>query len=179
MKKVIVVYSSYRKGGNSELLAEEFAKGATDAGNTVERIFLRDLNINFCRGCLACQKIGKCVINDDLAKLIDVVRNADVLCFATPIYYYAISGQLKTFLDRMNPIFAIGHNFRDVYLITSANDTDPSAMDTAVSDIQGWCACFSGVSLAGVVRGNSTNNIGDIKKYPNKLIEAYNLGKNL
>ena len=178
-KSVVVISSSFRKGGNSETLANEFARGAKEAGNDVEIIYLRDINLNFCRGCLACQKTLKCIINDDIEKNIDKVKDAEVLCFASPIYYYAISGQLKTFLDRMNPIFAIGHNFEDVYLMTSANDSNQEAMETAIKDIQGWIDCFDGVELKGVVRGNGTNDVGDILKHKDKLEEAYNFGKNV
>jgi len=177
-KKVVIISSTYRKGGNSELLAKQFEKGAIESGNEVETIYLRDININFCRGCFACLNLKHCVLKDDATELMEKVKNADVICFATPIYYYAVSGQLKTFLDRMNPIFSAGHNFKGVYLLTSANDTDPKAMDGAIKDIQGWIDCFDGVELKGVVKGNGTNDIGDILKHENKLEEAYEFGKN-
>lgn len=178
-KKVVIISSSFRKNGNSEILVNEFEKGAKANGNEVKTIYLRDVNMNFCKGCLACQKTGKCVIKDDIETLINEVKDADVLCFATPIYYYSVSGQLKTFLDRMNPIFAIGHNFKDIYLLTSAADSNDSAMDVAIKDIQGWISCFEGTQLKGIVKGTCATDVGDILEYKDKLSEAYNLGKNI
>lgn len=178
-KKVVIVSSTYRKDGNSEVLAKQFEKGAIESGNEVEIIYLRDITLNYCRGCFACLNLKHCVLHDDATELMEKVRKADVLCFATPIYYYAVSGQLKTFLDRMNPIYAAGHEYKDVYLLASANDTETSAMDGAIKDIQGWIDCFEGVTLKGVVKGNGTNDVGDILEHKDKLEEAYNFGKNV
>ena len=96
-KKVLIISSSLRSGSNSEILAREVEKGAKDAGHDVEFLCLKDKNIQFCRGCLACQKTMKCVIKDDMADMIEKVKNADVLVFANPIYYYELCGQLKHF----------------------------------------------------------------------------------
>ena len=104
MKNVLIISSSLRGGSNSEILAHEAEKGAIDAGNNVELLSLKCKYIKFCIGCLACQKTGKCVQKDDMAEMIAKVQNADVLIFATPIYYYEMSGQLKTFLDRCNTL---------------------------------------------------------------------------
>ena len=113
-KKVLIVSSSLRVGSNSELLAREAERGARDAGHDVELVSLKDKDIRFCKGCLACQKTGKCVIHDDAAEIVGKVQNADVLVFVTPIYYYELSGQLKTLLDRCNPLFPQEYAFRDV-----------------------------------------------------------------
>ena len=175
-KKVVIVCSSYRENGNSETLAKQFEKGAKESGHDVEMIYLRDISLNFCRGCFQCFKLNKCVIEDDTTQIMDTVRNADVLCFATPIYYYSVSGQLKTFLDRMNPIFTAGHNFRDVYLLTAANDEDEWAMDGAIKDVEGWVDCFDSAGIRGIVKGVGTNAVGDILKHEDKLEEAYKMG---
>jgi multimeric flavodoxin WrbA len=177
-KKIVIISSSMRKNGNSETLAKEFERGAS-INNEVEMIYLRDYEINFCKGCLACLKLNHCVINDGATELMEKVRNADVLVFATPIYYYSVCGQLKTFLDRMNPIYSAGHNFKEVYLLTSAAESEPEAMDGAIKDIEGWVSCFDVVKLKGIVRGNDANDIGDILKHKDKLEESYNMGKNI
>ena len=104
-KNVLIISSSPRKGGNSETLAASFAKGAQDAGNHVETVWLREKQIGFCKGCLACLKAGHCVIKDDAAEIAAKMHDADVLVFATPVYYYSVSGQFKTMLDRANPLF--------------------------------------------------------------------------
>lgn len=131
MKKVLVLSSSLRKGSNSETLAQEFAKGAAEAGNKVEFESLRGKKIGFCMGCLACQKKGKCVIKDDAPAITKKMESADVIVFATPIYYYEMSGQLKTMLDRANSLYASDYKFREIYLLTSAADTDAKAMNIA------------------------------------------------
>ena len=96
MKKILVISTSLRHDSNSDALAEAFAKGAAEAGNEVESITLKGKNLHFCTGCLACQKTQKCVIADDAPAIVDKMYAADVIAFATPIYYYGMSGQLKT-----------------------------------------------------------------------------------
>ena len=96
MKKVIVISTSLRRGSNSDMLADQFVEGAKAVGNEVEKISLAGKNIQFCKGCLGCQKLGHCVINDDVNDIMAKVLKADVVCWATPIYYYEMSGQMKT-----------------------------------------------------------------------------------
>ena len=93
MKKVIVISTSLRAGSNSDMLADKFIEGALQAGHEVEKISLIGKDIRFCRGCLACQKLGKCVINDDVDAIMQKVLHADVIVWATPIYYFEMSGQ--------------------------------------------------------------------------------------
>ena len=104
-KNVLILSTSPRKGGNSDLLADAFAAGAREAGHEVEKVCLYDKDIAFCRGCLACQKTQRCVIRDDADAIAQKMLTADVLVFATPIYFYEMCGQMKTMLDRTNPLF--------------------------------------------------------------------------
>ncbi len=113
-KKVLVISTSLRQNSNSEGLADEFARGAFEQGNQVEKVSLRNQAIHFCRGCLAYQKIGRCVINDDANAIVDKMLEADVLVFASPIYYYEMAAQMKTLLDRANPIYPLDYQFREV-----------------------------------------------------------------
>ena len=103
MKKVIVISTSLRAGSNSEMLAEKFAEGARASGNEVEKISLRGKEIKFCIGCLSCQRTGACVFRDDVPAIMEKVLHADVVCWATPIYYYEMSGQMKTMRRSMLP----------------------------------------------------------------------------
>ena len=105
MKKVIVISTSLRAGSNSDMLADKFAEGAKASGNEVEKISLRGKEIKFCVGCLSCQRTGACVFKDDVPTIMDKVLQADVVCWATPIYYYEMSGQMKTLIDRMNAMY--------------------------------------------------------------------------
>lgn len=177
MKKIIVVTSSPRKGGNSEILAQKFAEGAVSAGNDVQFVAVRDIGLKFCTGCMYCQSHGKCVLGDGMNALYEKFENADVLVFATPVYYYAVCGQLKTLLDRLNPLYPRNNKFKDVYLLATAAEDEESAMDGAVKDIQGWIDCFDGVTLKGVLHGIGVTDMGEINHtvFPEK---AYELGKN-
>lgn len=177
MKKIIVVTSSPRKNGNSEILAQRFAAGATAAGNEVKFIAVRDIGLKFCTGCLYCNTHNRCVLDDGMNGLYEDFQNADILAFATPVYYYAVCGQMKTLLDRLNPLFARKNKFQDVYLLATAADDENSAMDGAVKDIQGWIDCFSGVKLKGEIRGIGVAEKGAINNTPFPE-QAYEMGKN-
>lgn len=115
-KKVLVISTSPRKGGNSDTLADAFVQGAQEAGNDVEKVTLCGKTIGFCRGCLTCQSTQRCVIRDDADTITQQMLTADVIAFATPIYYYGMCGQMKTMLDRANPLFPADYQFRDIYL---------------------------------------------------------------
>ena len=175
-KKVLIISTSPRKGGNSDTMAEEFARGAREAGHEVEKIGLWDKTIGFCRGCLACQKTGRCVIYDDADMIAQKMLTADVIVFATPIYYYEMSGQMKTMLDRGNPLYSSDYAFREVYLLATAADKDDSAMDGAAKGLEGWISCFEKARLAGMVFGGGADAIGTIQGNP-ALNEAYEMGK--
>lgn len=178
-KKVLIISTSLRKGGNSETLAKEFAKGAASGGNSVEFVSLADKTIGFCKGCLACQKTQRCVIHDDADAIAQKVLTADVLAFATPVYYYEMSGQMKTLLDRLNPLFPSDYAFRDVYLIATAAEVDKSAMDGAVNGLNGWIACFGRAQLKGIICGTGVTNMGEINRVDEALKEAYTAGKTI
>lgn len=175
MKKILIISTSLRGVSNSHLLAESFAKGARDAGHNVELITLHDKGIRFCIGCLSCQKTGKCVIKDDAPAIVEKMHDADVLVFATPIYYYEMSGQLKTLLDRANPLFGGDYNFKDVYMLTSAADDDNAAPQRAISGLEGWIECFDRARLADTVFAGGVTDPGEIAGHPS-LNAAYKMG---
>lgn len=181
MKKVVIISSTYRTNGNSNILAQEFEKGAKESGNDVEFISLKDLKIDFCKGCLACQNNKKkgCIINDDMKKVIGKVKQANVLVFATPIYFYAISGQLKTFLDRLNPLYVQDYNFKEVYLLTTCADSNLSAMNCAMQEINGFVSCFDGVIFKKALCGTNVTNPKEISEHNDILLKSYELGKSI
>lgn len=177
-KKVLVISTSLRSNSNSEKLAEAFADGAKAAGNEVEMVSLRGKNINFCKGCLACQKIGHCVINDDANAITEKMLEAEVIVWATPVYYYEMSGQMKTIIDRANPLFPKGYKFRDVYLLTTGAENEPDLDEGAVHGLKGWIACYEKARLAGKICAFGVTDPGDIREN-DKLTEAYEMGKAL
>ena len=175
-KKVVILSSSPRRGGNSETLAAAFAKGAQEAGNQVETVYLREKQYGFCKGCLACQKLGHCVIKDDAVEIAAKMHDADVLVFATPVYYYSVSGQLKTMLDRANPLFGTDYAFTKVYLLATAAEDEAETVDGTVKAVQGWVDCFDRCELAETIFAGGVNSVGDIVGHP-ALEKAYQSGK--
>ncbi|MBR4549841.1 MAG: flavodoxin family protein, partial [Oscillospiraceae bacterium] len=127
-------------------------------------------------GCFACQKTGKCVIKDDMNEIVPKMEHADVLVFATPIYYYEMSGQMKTLLDRANPLFVADYRFRDVYFLSSAAEDEAFVPQRAQSGLEGWIDCFEKARLAGAVFGGGVTDVGEIEGH-HALAEAYEMGK--
>ena len=178
MKKVVVISTSLRPGSNSNALAEQFAEGAKTAGNEVEFISLRGKEIKFCIGCMSCQKTGACVFKDDVPAIMDKVLDADVVCWATPIYYYEMSGQMKTLIDRMNAMYPKDYRFREVYLLTTAAEDEEHTPKRAESGLQGWIDCFDKAVLKGHLFCGGVNDPRDISGSA-KLEEAFGLGESL
>lgn len=178
MKKVIVISTSLRAGSNSDMLADKFIEGALAAGNEVEKITLSGKNIGFCKGCLACQKLGKCVIDDDANAIMQKVLEAEVVCWATPIYYYEMSGQMKVLIDRMNAMYSLDYKFRDVYVLTTAAEDEPEVPKRAEAGLTGWIDCYPKSRLAGTLFCGGVDAPRTIRGSA-KLQEAYRLGKNI
>lgn len=175
MKKVIVISTSLRVGSNSDMLADKFTEGALHAGHDVEKISLAGKNISFCRGCLACQKLGRCVIDDDANGIMQKVLNADVVVWATPIYYYEMSGQMKVMIDRMNAMYPLDYKFRDVYLLTTAAENEPEVPKRAESGLTGWTDCYPKCRLAGTLFCGGVDAPHTIEG-KEKLQTAYEMG---
>lgn len=119
--KVLVIHGSPRAKGNSDLLCDEFIRGAEESGNQVEKISLREKEVRPCKACYACFKTGFCVQKDDMADILQKVEAADVLVFASPTYFLTMSGQMKVFIDRLLPKWQeLGG--KDAYVIVTGHD---------------------------------------------------------
>ena len=178
MKRIVIISTTLRKGGNSHLLAEAFAAGAKEAGNEVEVISLRDKSIAFCKGCFACQKLGKCIVKDDAVEIADRICEAEVVVWVTPIYYYEMSGQMKTMIDRANSLYSRDYRFREVYLLSCAADDAPETDAGAAKGVQGWVDCFEKATFAGKLFVGGVNNVGEITGNDG-LVRAYEMGKSI
>lgn len=178
-KNILVISTSLHKGGNSDLLADSFIKGAKENTNHVEKVSLVDQDIHFCKGCLVCQKTNSCVIKDDANSIINKIKEADVVVFSTPVYFYEMSGQMKTLLDRTNPLFSDEYNFRDIYLLATCADENEKSIDNLISGLNGWIECFDKSTLKGVIKGVGIDQYGDIKNHQDVLNKAYIMGKNI
>lgn len=177
-KNVLIVTTSLRSGSNSETLAQEFARGAREAGHSVEVLSLKGKEISFCRGCLSCQKTHKCVIADDALDIAEKIGHADVVAFATPVYYYGLSGQLKTLLDRCNALYTSDYSFRSVYLLVTAAENETTTVNGSVQGIQGWVDCFEKAELAGTIFAGGVTGAGEITGHP-ALRKAYQAGRKI
>ena len=176
MKRVIVISTSLRRGSISDMLADQFVAGAKAAGNNVEKISLVSKNIQFCKGCMGCQKIGRCVIKDDVNDIMEKVLEADVVAWATPIYYYEMSGQMKTLIDRMNAMYEQNYHFRDIYLLTTAAEDEKETPKRAEIGLTGWIDCYPKSRLAGTLFCGGVNDPREIEGNA-KLQEAFEMGK--
>ena len=178
MKRVIVISTSLRKGSNSDMMADQFVAGAKAAGHEVEKISLVGKEIQFCKGCLGCQKLGRCVIDDDVNNIMAKVLQADVICWATPIYYYEMSGQMKTLIDRMNAMYEQDYQFRDVYLLTTAAEDETETPKRAEIGLTGWIDCYPKSHLAAHLFCGGVNDAREIEGNA-KLQEAFELGEKI
>ena len=176
-KKVLIISSTLRKNGNSHVLCEKFKEGAIEVGNEVELISLCETKVNYCIGCNSCASTGKCFQNDGMNEILEKIIECDVLVFATPIYFYDIAGQLKTFIDRIFPIYKKIIN-KDLYLIATCAEEEESVISGAINTIEGFIECVENVELKGVLYGTSLHHIGEAEKSP-KIKEAYEMGKNI
>lgn len=176
-KKVLILSSSPRRGGNSDLLCDRFLQGAKEAGNEAEKIFLKDKKINYCTGCYSCEDSGKCVQKDDMAEILEKMIAADVIVMATPVYFYTMSGQMKTFIDRVVPVYTKLSN-KDFYFIVAAADTNKDEMERTLDSFRGFTHCLEAPNEKGVILGTGAFKVGDIKK-SKAMDEAYEMGKSV
>ncbi len=177
-QRVLLLSASPRKGGNSDLLCDQFMKGAIESGNHAEKIFLREKKIHFCLGCMACQSNGgECVQKDDMAGILEKMTVADVIVMATPVYFYTMNAQMKTLIDRTHPKYP-DFGTKDIYFIIAAADTSREALERTIEGFRGFLSCYSGLNEKGTVYGTGAGKMGDIKGSP-AMEQAYEMGKNV
>ena len=175
-KKICVIKTSLRLNSNSDQLADAFIQSAKESGNDVIEISLKDKKIAFCKGCLGCQKLGHCVIDDDANIITEKIKQADVIVWATPIYYYEMSGQMKVMIDRANSLYETDYQFRDVYLLSTAAENEDGVDHRAINGLKGWVACYPKSHFAGSVFAGGVDGPNTIKDHP-ALKKAYDMGK--
>lgn len=178
MKKVLIISASPRKHGNSDLLCDRFAEGVRESGNSVEKVFLAEQKIGYCRGCGVCNTTHKCIQKDDMAGILEKMVNADVVVFATPVYFYSMTGQMKTFIDRTVPRYEEISD-KEFYFILTAADTEKAALARTMETFRGFTEdCLEGAKEAGIIYGTGAWHVGEIKATP-AYDEAYEMGKNV
>ena len=180
MKKVLIISASPRKNGNSDLLCDEFAKGAIEAGHEVEKIRLAEKKVGYCTGCYACQKLNKCVQNDDANAIVEKMLAADVIVLATPVYFYSMDAQLKALIDRTVSRWSDFGRFKgtEFWHIITAADTNKDMMSATLEGLRGFMRdCMEGSIERGVIHGTGAYEKGAIKNLP-AFQKAYEAGRN-
>jgi len=176
-KKILIISSSPRKGGNSDLLCDQFSMGAMESEHQTEKIFLKDKKINYCTGCGTCFNGKSCPQKDDMSEILEKMIAADVIVMATPVYFYTMCGQMKTLIDRTCACYAEINN-KDFYFILAAADNSIPAMKRTVEEFRGFTSCLNNSNEKGIIYGTGAWNIGDIKK-SDAMKEAFELGKSI
>ena len=177
-KKIVVLNGSPRPNGNTSALIKSFTAGAEGAGNSVTAFFLDSMNIKGCKGCFGGGKSpdSLCALNDDMEKIYPVYKEADIVVLASPLYYYTVSGQLKTAIDRLFAVVEADPNFRnppkDCALLMPAEEQN--AFDEALHYYNGLLKHI-GWNTIGTVLAGGVNHVGDIEGKP-VLEEARRLG---
>lgn len=178
MKKVLILSGSPRKGGNSDLLCDEFMRGALENGNEVEKIRVADKKVAPCRACYYCRKSGgKCVIADDMGEILQKMIDANVIVLASPVYFYSIDAQLKAVIDRTVARWLEVQDKEFYYIMTAADNTK-AAMETTLACFRGYADCVEGSKEMGVIYGTGVYEKGKIMN-TRAYVEAYKMGKSV
>lgn len=177
-KKVLIISSSPRRKGNSDILCNRFALGAQESGNEVEKIFLKDKKIAYCTGCGFCFKTHVCAQKDDMNEILEKMLQVDVIVLATPVYFYSMCAQMKTFIDRTTPKYTQMKD-KEFYYILTAADTEANNLHRTMEAFRGFSEdCLENAKECGVIYGINSWNMGDVINTP-AYEEAYIMGKKI
>lgn len=174
-KKILILAASPRKEGNSDILCGRFAVGATEAGHTVEKVYVHDCNIGFCMACDACKDTGKCIQKDDMEGIIEKMLESDIVVIATPVYFYSMNGQLKTLIDRCVPRYMDIKDKEFYFIATAAERIE--LIERTIEGLTGFTDCLPGAEIKGVIYGGGAWEKGDIER-SEAMTEAYRMGRN-
>ena len=161
-KKVLILSGSPRKGGNSDILCDEFMRGAVEAGNDVEKIRVAEKKIGFCSACYYCRQSGGiCAKKDDMADILQKM----------------IDAQLKALIDRTLARWTEVKNKEFYYIVTCADD-DAAAQETTLACFRGYADCVKGAEEKGIINGTGVYQPGEIRNNP-ACSQAYDMGKSI
>jgi multimeric flavodoxin WrbA len=185
--KVLGIFGSPRKGGNSDTLLEEALKGALSVGAEVSSIRCCELNITGCHECGGCDKTGKCVVDDDMQSVYPQLLEADAIILASPIFFYGIPAQAKAVIDRCQAMWCkrllekpderrkIYDGGRG-YLICVGATKGKNLFDGSELVAKYWYDALD-MSYEGGVLIKAVEGKGDILKHPDAMQQAFDLGK--
>jgi multimeric flavodoxin WrbA len=175
-KKVLVIGSSPRRGGNSDLLCDQFIQGSEEAGHNVEKIFLKDKKINYCTGCGTCLNGEKrCAQKDDMGDILEKMIASEVIVMATPVYFYTMNAQMKTLIDRTCSRYTEINN-KEFYFIVAAADDSNKALERTIEGFRAFTYCLEGANEKGIIYGTGAWKSGEIKG-SQAMKSAFEMGK--
>jgi len=185
--KVVGIYGSPRKGGNTSRLLDKVMEGARSAGAETHVIYVRDLKMSGCIACGGCDKTGQCVVQDDMQAVYPLLEEADVIFLASPIYFYGVTAQAKALIDRSQALWSKRmltksaaerkcYNGGKGYFIAAGASRGKNLFQGAELEAKYFFDALD-MSYEGglLIRGLEKRN--DIRKRPEALEEAFLLGK--
>jgi multimeric flavodoxin WrbA len=185
--EILGVIGSPRMGGNSDILLEQALAGAREMGAKVEKIILSKKKISGCLDCGKCNETGLCVIKDDMLEIHKKILKSDGIIHSAPLYFWAMTSQMKAYLDRWCAFFDGDWNWHKAYapkmkgkrigLITVCGDPNAHTADPIVHSFKSTCN-FSGMNWMGVVQA-SAGQKGQVDKNEKAKKEAYSLGRKI
>ena len=177
-KKVLILSASPRKNGNSDILCNEFMRGAADAGHDVEKIRVTEKNIDYCSACYYCRdNSGVCAKKDDMTEVLQKIIDSDVIVLSSPVYFYSIDAQLKALIDRTVARWTEVKDKEFYYIVTCA-DTEKESQERTIECFRGYADCVEGAKEMGVIYGTGVYEKGEIENTP-AFKKAYEMGKNI
>ncbi len=183
--KVLGILGSPRAGGNSDILLDQALSGASEAGGEVEKIMLSKKKISGCLDCGKCNETGVCAVQDDMLEIHKKILEADAIIHSVPVYFWAMTAQMKAYLDRWCAFFDDQWRWQKAYrpkmkgkrigLITVCGDPNVSTADPIVHSFKSTCQ-FTGLNLLGVVQASASTK-GEIASNEEIKKQAYDLGR--
>lgn len=160
------------------MLCDRFTQGAREAGHDVEKVSLADLKIGYCRGCGVCYDLHKpCPQSDDAAAVVEKMIAAEIIVMATPVYFYTMSAQLKTLIDRCCARYTEISGKEFVFIVTAA-DRDRKALERTVDGLRGFTDCLDDPVERDIIYGAGAWHTGQIAATP-AYDQAYRAGLNI
>jgi multimeric flavodoxin WrbA len=185
--KALVILGSPRKGGNTEILADQVMAGLKEAGADVDLLRLADYRISPCIACGGCEKTGRCVVQDDMQELYPRIDGADRLVLVSPIYFYGVTAQLKAFIDRCQALWSRKYLLRQRrqggvprigYLVSAAATKGEKIFDGAVLTVQYGLDAMD-FKYGGALLVKGVDRKGAVRSMPGELERARQFGRKI
>ena len=186
--RIIAIMGSPRRGGNTELLLDEFIRGVEEEGGEVEKLAVCGLSISPCIECLCCEKTGKCAIKDDMQGVYGALLSCDKIVVASPIFFYGLPAQLKALIDRcqalwsgkliagsLSPPSGSEKNHREGFAILLGATGGKELFTGSLLTIRYFLDTFDG-RLSGRLLFRNIDKKGEISLHPTALAESYRAG---